>query len=258
MSARLRSSTCKIIGCCITGFTNKYTVRFLWVIFQLQDICEEVSEEAVRNALQRLPDGLNETFARALQEIRTRGQTQVQVAQRIFMWLVGAKRSLTLPELQEAVSIRPGDEGLDQRKIPNRVQLIRAYGSLMAYDQEEQTIKLAHYTIRQFLLSPPSDSEISLQLAVFHCELRDADIEAGWICMTYLSFSVFDTQITRRTLKGLSAADTLLLASPTTEWVPQMAGLNHMQTNMWNLFNGKTSSPRCQNPDIDFSKHLYI
>lgn len=220
----------------------------------MEAICEEISEEGVRHALKRLPDGLNETFARALTKIVMRGKTQVGVAQNIFKWLVSAKRTLTLEELQEAVAIKFHDRELDQAAIPNASHLIRACGSLVVYDSQENTIQLAHYTIRQFLLSEPSESEISLNLADFHFTLHQAGIEAGKICLTYLNFAEFETQIVRR--DHLSPSQILLLGSPTTGWVPDMVGFNETQARAWNHLRKTRFSPLRSVPDIDFDKHL--
>lgn len=228
------------------------------MILQLHDICEELSEDGVRYALGRLPDGLNETFIRALQKIKMRGsESQVKTARTLFMWLVGSRRALTIDELKEAVSITPGDAGLHKGKIPDEAQLIRVCGNLITHDPQEGTIKLAHYTVQQFLLSQPSELEKTHQIPDFHLQLDHANVQIGHICMTYLCFSAFETQIVLRTRGDLSASDNMLLRSPVLDWVPQMSGFNQAQTTVWNIFRGNMLSSTGPTSDIDFSKHLY-
>lgn len=43
--------------------------RFLWIHFQLIDLCGAMSSAQIRNTLQNLPDGLGDTYGRILKSI---------------------------------------------------------------------------------------------------------------------------------------------------------------------------------------------
>lgn len=72
-------------------------VRFLWVVFQLEDICGETSDANIRKVLGALPRGLPETYERALSRVVKRGNTQI--ARKVFRWVATARRPLSLEEL---------------------------------------------------------------------------------------------------------------------------------------------------------------
>jgi hypothetical protein len=123
------------------------------------------------------------------------------LAQRIFKWIVCAKRPLLITELAEAIGFGPSDRSWDPTKIPDLSRLIQACGNLVVLD--DRTVRLAHHTVQQFLLEPPTKDSI----LEFHFQRSKANVEAGEICVTYLSFSDFETQIT------ISRPNNLLQAS---------------------------------------------
>ena len=113
------------------------------------------------------------------------------LAQRIFKWIVCAKRPLLITELAEAIAFGPSDRSWDPTKIPDHSRLIQACGNLVVFD-DDRTVRLAHHSVQQFLLEPPTKDSIP----EFHFQRSEANVEAGEICVTYLSFSDFETQIT--------------------------------------------------------------
>jgi ankyrin repeat protein len=130
------------------------------------------------------------TYERALKKVG-RSRSNATLAQRIFKWIVCAKRPLLITELAEAIAFAPSDRSWDPTKIPDHSRLIQACGNLVVFD-DDRTVRLAHHSVQQFLLeSPTKDS-----LPEFHFQRLKASVEAGEICVTYLSFSDFETQIT--------------------------------------------------------------
>ncbi|KAI9857208.1 MAG: hypothetical protein M1813_008570 [Trichoglossum hirsutum] len=163
---------------------------FLWVHFQLVDLCEAASVSDIRETLRNLPKGMAETYARVLQKIKE-SHTNMALAQRVFMWIICAKRPLLIAELREAVAFRPTDKSWNAEKIPEASRMIQACRSLIVLGDDE-TVRLAHHTVQQFLLEPPTKDSIP----EFHFQLPQADVGAGEICVAYLSFSDFERQIT--------------------------------------------------------------
>ena len=169
-----------------------YIDRFLWVHFQLIDLCEAASDSAIRETLRNLPEGMAETYARILRKMGKSRQTMA-LAQRIFKWVVCAKRPLLLCELAEAVAFGPSDKSWDAGKIPTQSRLIQACGNLVVFSEDDKTVRLAHHTVQQFLLGPPIEDSI----LGFHFQLAQAEVEAGETCVAYLSFTDFESQITK-------------------------------------------------------------
>ncbi|KAL8821117.1 MAG: hypothetical protein Q9191_007377 [Dirinaria sp. TL-2023a] len=161
---------------------------FLWVFFQLEGLSDPShSDHNFRTAIHDLPKGLNETYQRIVQKVARKPERQVAQAQKIFIWTLNARRHLTLLELREAIAIDPGDEFWDRSKISTESdgkRLVENCGALVLFDQTDNTVRLAHHTVSQFLRHH----------AFFSVEGQE-DFVAD-ICFTYLSFADFETQIT--------------------------------------------------------------
>jgi hypothetical protein len=104
-----------------TGFDRTFTktnyIRFLWAHFQLVDLCEAASVSAIKETLRNLPRGMAETYTRVLKKIGG-SRTNMALAQRVFKWIVCAKRPLLITELREAVAFGTADRSWDAEKIP--------------------------------------------------------------------------------------------------------------------------------------------
>lgn len=169
---------------------------FLWVKFQIDEICEMVSPESIREALKNLPKDLAGTYARILGKIYDSpgGASKLQIARKVFRWIVFARRPLHIDELKEAVAVDHGDRSWDPKKISSDdgSRLIQACGSLVVFDREDLTVTLAHNTVRQFLMSSPETTNYP---AAIHFAEHEAQLGISDLCITYLCFSDFQSQI---------------------------------------------------------------
>ena len=129
--------------------------RFLWVSFQLDDLCEATSDREIRETLRNLPRDLAETYSRILRKIRESNGTAERLTkvQRIFKWMICAERPLKIDELTEAIAIDTTDTFWDLEKMSvDGKRMISHCGNLVVFDKDDQTVRLAHYTVQQFLL----------------------------------------------------------------------------------------------------------
>ena len=111
----------------------------------------------------------------------------------MFEWIIFAKRPLVTEELREAIAFTPDDTQWDAGKIPNDLlRLARISGHLIMVDEQTEVVQLAHYTVQQYLLDP----ERALRSG-FAINPGDGDCNIGKVCVAYLSFSDFETQIER-------------------------------------------------------------
>ena len=165
----------------------------MWVYFQVEELCGASSDYEVLGALKQLPIGLTETYARILKRISSMPRKSL-IACKALRWIVCAKRPLKIKELAEAVAFSTKDQQWDSSKIPDVRQILRFCGNLVTFDEQDQTVRLVHHTVRQHLLSDHSEDA----LKHFHFDEVEGDIYAGEICITYLLFSDFETQIVRR------------------------------------------------------------
>ena len=72
------------------------------------------------------------------------------LAEQILSWITWAVRPLTVPELQHALSIEPGDEELDEDNCLDTNDLTSVCAGLVIVDQERQRLRLVHYTTQEY------------------------------------------------------------------------------------------------------------
>lgn len=155
---------------------------FLWVTLQIGSLCTEKTDEAIRKALTSLPKDLPTTFSRILQRCEELGNKSYRT--RIFELVAVAHRPLTIEELREALSVVPGDVVWSPARLLNDAYSVLACcGSLLTVDEEVSTVRLAHHSVKQFLLDE----------AFLRMERAEESMEH--IIVTYLNYNVFDTQM---------------------------------------------------------------
>lgn len=230
------------------------SVRFLWVSFQIADLCDATSEFEIRETLQNLPKGMAATYARILQKLRS-VRTNMTLAQRIFKWTICAKRPLLITELTEAIAFGPTDRSWDAKKIPDATRSIQACGNLVVLDEDEKTVRLAHHSVRQFLLEPPTQDSIP----EFHFQLSEANVDAGELCVAYLSFSDFETQLTIPRPNNLLPASDIPGPAAVLDSVRSSSSLGHVPSGIFKFRQHmRTGSTRQQTPTFDLAKFVKL
>ena len=142
--------------------------------------------KAIRNAIEDLPESLNETYDNILLNVR---KIDVESVQRVLLCLAFAVMPLTLMELREAIAIEPENDSIDEEsRLGSPQDILTIIGSLINVTEEDH-IRLAHLSIREYLTSPrlrENDllSKYSLDPSKGH---RSLAIN----CLTYLSFKEF-------------------------------------------------------------------
>jgi ankyrin repeat protein len=224
-------------------------VRFLWVHFQLLDLCDAATDHEVRKTLYNLPQGMIETYVRILQKIAG-NRSKKALAQQMFKWIVCAKRPMLLVELAEAVAFKSTDTFWDREKIPRPERLYEACGNLVVISEDDQTIRLAHNSVQQFLLEPL----LHQKLDYFHISPSQVDIELGETCVAYLFFSDFETQIAvpnRRILSISHMPEPKMIMEQATS----SSGLSSISSSIFQFQNRLRSSARSSRPmDFDLAK----
>lgn len=126
---------------------------FLWMTLATEDLrCAQSLPDIFAN-VNLLPLGLNGLYRRALEGIPHRN---VDVAIKVFSWLLASRRPLKLSELVEALRIESGSshsptESILNMQHPDR-DLPSLCGSLVSITNDN-IVKFAHPSIRGYLLS---------------------------------------------------------------------------------------------------------
>ena len=108
---------------------------FLWVVLQINSLCNMKSDYDIRQALEDLPKDLSETFSRILDRSKGSGE---HYQKRILEFMMAAFRPLTLGELQDALGVVPKDTDWNPERLPNDIySVLGCCGSLVTIDEEE-------------------------------------------------------------------------------------------------------------------------
>jgi ankyrin repeat protein len=114
-----------------------------------------------------------------IERIRKQPKPAAELAFQILCWLTMAWRVLSIEELQVAVSVERNQYTLDPDDLWTPERLIEVCAGLAVMDKETKTVRLAHATVREYLLETP--------------DILPPD--PNWVlvetCVTYLSFDIF-------------------------------------------------------------------
>lgn len=153
--------------------------RFRWASLQLDALGKINEYGALQEALESLPPTLDETYQRILEEIQPNYRRRTLT---LLQWLVFSARPLTVPELAEALALETEDE---PRRYPSDQTLslsqIQKYCSPLIEIGPSDTIRLAHFTVKEYLTSDRLDNEIQP-----HFTERVARAQIAKSCLGYL------------------------------------------------------------------------
>lgn len=130
------------------------------------------------NALSNLPISIPEAYEEVLVRIKkTKGQ---DTALHVLSWLFYARRSLTMEEIQEVLSIQiqPRDTDLYPQYFMDPFQIIHSCQGLVELDHISRIIRFTHYTVQEYLKDKFLDKLL-------------APTELAKVCLTYLTFDIF-------------------------------------------------------------------
>ena len=178
------------------------TYRFRWVKCQIDRLSEPLTGQEVLDVLQDLPKDLEETYERILQGITARknGARYTTMAYNVFRWLAVAQRPMYVDELAQAsvqglndISLSrewPSAEAIFQicgglvvkavdRNKPKEYITRTAKGSVSmkvkppdnwgisrVINRQRETIEFAHYSVKQYLVSPHISESACAQFAI--------------------------------------------------------------------------------------------
>lgn len=152
-------------------------------------------------------------------------------------------------ELEEAISITPGDTEWDQSKLVNNIlKSLESCGSFIVVDEELSTVHFAHSSIKRHLLSKAT----KLDIRDYHIDSSRADINLGSIVVTYLSLDVLDHQLTK------ASGPSQPYAANVPSFVVKSTLLKHDVVNKMALaiLRGRRTPVKDSGLDLERSAHL--
>ncbi|TFK21268.1 ankyrin [Coprinopsis marcescibilis] len=133
----------------ISKILEKSSGMMLLASLQLDMLRGCLSIRDLRDSLELLPSGIDLLYAVTLERIKTEGH--IDLATRVFIWVIYAYRSLSIGELQKAVAVCPETYQFDPERIVDESLLVSVCCGLITVDQESRLVRLVHYTARDYL-----------------------------------------------------------------------------------------------------------
>ncbi|KFY37903.1 hypothetical protein V495_06869 [Pseudogymnoascus sp. VKM F-4514 (FW-929)] len=201
----------------VSALREKADGMILIAKLQLDYIGRLKSDRAIKEALIKLPSSIYETYDEILDQLCRKNPDDIQEIKRILQWLLCSRVPLTLEELAEAISIRPGDETLDESGIATDVMdLAACCGSLVTINTEMTShgqyedlrgpqvtlITLAHASVEEYFKS--GNSGLSMSLG-FHMDMENLHYELAKTCLQYIGFEDFELPIDNENIHGENA-----------------------------------------------------
>jgi ankyrin repeat domain-containing protein 50 len=116
--------------------------RFLHASLQLDALCECYSSDDVRDTLNNFPPSIKGVYHKTWNRIMNESVKQASLAKTVLVWVLHARRSMTIDELERAVAISPITNKFEPgRRVPGAT-LISVCGGLVTFDEESRLVRL--------------------------------------------------------------------------------------------------------------------
>ena len=156
------------------GLTNNH--RFLLPALQIQTILEKTTRSKMRQTIDQMSEGLDDTFQEMLNRVKSQGGDRATLSFQALMWISNANRKLKVEELRQALAIKPGDESLDEDDLPIAEHIVHFSCGLVVIDQNSSEIRLMHALLQEYLEAHQKDL------------FAGAHEKMACVCLTALTF----------------------------------------------------------------------
>ena len=154
---------------------------FRWVKCQLDVLRNWTTIRDLKKTLETLPPTLDETYERILVCIDKDDREKARIA---LQWLAFSARPLRLQEVAEAVVVEPGcDSFSSEDRMFEPYDIINICRSLVSIADETEELRLAHYSVQEYLVSERiRDGPASF----FSVVGASTDALIAEVCLTYI------------------------------------------------------------------------
>ena len=154
---------------------RKANGMFLLARLQMDSLVNQTSARHVYEALQSLPEKLNETFGDAINRIKSQSQEYWQLARKVISWIFYAKRPLQISELVIILAVEPEDTKFDPLGLHERDLILEVCCGLVSIDEQDGIVRLVHYSLQEYLI------------ACWHGHWPTAEETVAATCIAYLT-----------------------------------------------------------------------
>ncbi|KAI1383098.1 uncharacterized protein F4822DRAFT_440780 [Hypoxylon trugodes] len=193
---------------CVRYYTASSEENFLYSTLMFNILCGDgiTCNDEIHDELQKFPRKLTGCYTRCLQNIARRAEPERNLARRIFLFMVYAKKPLTVKELCNALAIMKGIEYDDHQ--PNRVPCLEVIqslgGSLIKLEkssdeaENDPKVKFVHKSVQDYFkedldrIGIPKDRA---DLRYFFISGKEGNLELGQYCLKYLQFKRYQSKV---------------------------------------------------------------
>ena len=150
--------------------------------FQLDSICSQVSDNAIEEALESVPEDMDAAYARILNMINKKPRGQRELARKVLICTAYSRSPLPISILAYIVSVKNDTKSLEalESSIPTETSILSACSNLVSVDRRTREVRFVHFSVQEFLISDRSSSTLRIGHDLAHREL-------AWMFITLLS-----------------------------------------------------------------------
>ncbi|KAK3933812.1 hypothetical protein QBC46DRAFT_326021 [Diplogelasinospora grovesii] len=146
---------------------------FQWVYLQIKQILKCTSEEAIRNRLGKLPGDLKAAYDEIYNGIKDKDEHDKALADRAFMWVMCACKSLSSDELLSAIRLDSEKDAVHFASKITESSLLALCNNLLVLDSQREVWRFSHLSVTEYF----EDN---------HWNLRQAHCHAAKVCLKLL------------------------------------------------------------------------
>ena len=134
-----------------------YIFRFLLVSLNIEAILQESTIYRRRERLNKMTDGLGleDVYSAMIERIKAQGGDKSRLGMGALMWICHAVRPLRPEELCHALAIELGSKNFNAANAPSISTLVSCCQGLITVDKEGSTVRLIHFTLKEYLSAHP-------------------------------------------------------------------------------------------------------
>ena len=124
----------------------------------------QVSRNKIRQALEKLPDKLNDAYDTIMDRIGKQDEQRKMIATTVLMWITYAKERLNVEQLLHSIlmNLEPEIEDIDADDLIDVELLLSSCLGLVVLNEEDGIVRLVHYTTQDYLEKIFPDAHTSI------------------------------------------------------------------------------------------------
>ena len=131
--------------------------RFLLVSLNIDSILQESTIYRRRERLRKMTDGLElgDAYGAMVERIMAQSGDKSRLGMEALMWVSHAERPLSADEVCHALAVELGSTQFNAGNVPSMSTLVTCCQGLITVDKEESTVRLIHFTLKEYLSAHP-------------------------------------------------------------------------------------------------------